>query len=76
MASENVSLQQKCLFYDDSYCYLNEAYPSKCKLCFNFVTTYPVARSKSNLVTLFDYLKSEKKITDVFPSSSETQSTL
>lgn len=76
MPIENISLQQKCLFYDSTYCYLNESYPTKCKLCFNFSTAYPVAKSKGSLVTLFDYLKSERKIEDVFPSSSEKQTTL
>lgn len=76
MPGENFSLQQKCLFHDDSYCYLNEAFPTRCSLCFNFTSAYPVAKSKSSLVTLFDYLKSERKIDEIFPVTDEKQTTL
>lgn len=73
---ETKGLIEKCLFHSEGICYLNESYPSECKLCFNFVTVYDIGKSKNNLTTLFDYLKSVKKIEDVFPTGQSTQRTL
>ncbi len=76
MPGDSASLQEKCIFHDCGDCYLNEAYPTKCRLCFNFTSAYPLKKSKSSLVTLFDYLKSEGKIDEIFPTSQNTQTTL
>lgn len=76
MADDSSTLQSKCLFHGEGNCFLIESFPTQCTLCFNFVSAYPVAKAKSSLVNMFDYLKSEGKIKEIFPESQGTQTTL
>ncbi|MGC8995719.1 MAG: hypothetical protein ACP5JT_03425 [Thermoplasmata archaeon] len=74
-------IQEYCLHNRDGMCYFSIAYPTKCNLCFNFVSSEYKIKSKyginKNLVTLYDIMIRDESFETLFPKSGDyIQSTL
>ncbi|GEM_PF-4354885 len=77
MAKDERGFEERCIFRENGKCFFNEAYPTTCNLCFNYVSVYPTdIFGSKKIVTMFDYLKAKEKISEVFPSTSGVQSLL
>ncbi len=72
-------LNTTCMHYREGKCYFVVSNPTKCKLCFNFVTTDPEIKKKYGItdpvVTLYDIIKEDKVMRAMFPESGDAVQT-
>ncbi|MGC8663864.1 MAG: hypothetical protein ACP5SF_05225 [Thermoplasmata archaeon] len=76
----DVPLASKCIFHREGKCYFVISYPTKCNLCFNFVTSDPGIKRKygfnKTMISLYDILKVDKSFKTLFPSSGDEIQTI
>ncbi|MBD6955549.1 MAG: hypothetical protein ACP5G5_02005 [Thermoplasmata archaeon] len=74
-------LENYCIYHREGKCYFIVSKPSRCRLCFNFVSFEPKVRSKYRIskeyVTLYDIIKEDKTFRALFPEEGDrVQTTL
>lgn len=71
----DVPIASKCIYNRQGMCYFIVSYPTKCSLCYNFVTADASIKRKyglsKSLVTLYDIVKVDKSFKTLFPSSRD-----
>lgn len=68
-------ISSSCMFNRNGMCYFVISYPTKCNLCYNFLTSDPEIKRKYKinkpLVSLYDIVKVDKSFKTLFPESGE-----
>lgn len=74
-------LEMYCLYNRENMCYFVLSKPTRCRLCFNFVSFDQRLKSKyrilKDFVTLYDIIKEDKTFRALFPEEGDrVQTTL
>ncbi|MFP3318683.1 MAG: hypothetical protein RXP98_05850 [Thermoplasmata archaeon] len=74
-------LENYCIYHRENMCFFIVSKPTRCRLCFNFVTFDQKVKSKYKInkdyATLYDIIKEDRTFRALFPQEGErVQTTL